>query len=1219
MLKITKPSTPNKVSAVGSSGSSNKKKQLTLMSFFKSAAKSSPSPQEDMKKPLGDIINSSSPLKPKSKLHRDSESISDKENDDFDTTINTTDTPLTSELNGGTPKRQGAKTMPKSSPINESGRVRDWETTSRKYADSDDEEIQKTRKKRKIIDSDDEEKEEDEEDDDGEDDFKLEESSGDDDMSDFIVDDEDISDIEKEVVDEYKDDDEDDIIVKKPKKKSSLPSLRSQKSVSPSKSPNSKIQTSLESKFISGSSYSPTQNLKPIAKSLPLKSPPKKNFVKENEERYQWLVEVKDAEKRPVDHPEYDVRTLYIPQSAWNKFTPFEKQYWEIKSKMYDTVVFFKKGKFYELYENDAVIANTEFDLKIAGGGRANMKLAGIPEMSFEYWAKEFISHGYKVAKVDQKESMLAKQMRGGGTKEEKVIQRELSGILTGGTLTDLNMISGDMSIYCLSIKEETMNDGTRIFGVAFVDTATSELNLIEFEDDNECNKLDTLITQIKPKEIICEKNNLCSTAIKIIKFNSYNDKQIWNQMNPISEFWDYDITLEKLAKAKYYEAKDLDDMSNYPKILLDFKDNHKVAFNAFGGMLSYLTLLKLDTSIMTMANINRYDITRSSSSTLILDGITLTNLEILNNSFDGSDKGTLFKLLNKAITPFGKRMLRTWTLYPLMDVNDINQRYDAIDWLMNDGTEFRSMMEQGLTGLPDLERLLARVHSKGLRFKDFLKVIESFERIAQLFEKLQNIVTTDSGALYKSMQSFPDNVKQCLAAWEDGFDRIEALKDIIVPAQGIDEAFDESKSKMDALENQLDSYLKEYKKKFKSLEICYKDSGKEIYLIEMPNKLSKSIPHDWQQMGATNKVKRYWSPEVRVLVQELLEQRELHKLVCENLKSSLYEKFDKNYETWERVIKTVSIIDCLLALTKTSENIAYPSCRPNFMDSTTGEIHFNELRHPCFTGTKDFIPNDINLGGDQPKFGLLTGANAAGKSTLMRTTALAVIMSQIGCYIPASLANLTPVDKIMTRLGANDNIMQGKSTFFVELSETKKILSNATDKSLVILDELGRGGSSSDGYAIAESVLYHLATHVQSLGFFATHYGSLGLSFKNHPQIKPVRMSIIVDGDSRKITFLHKLELGAASGSFGMNVASMCGISDKIVDNAEVAAKKYEQTSKMKENIDLNKIDVSLGLQSDFTWINNHDLNLNNQILNYQENIKQLALSNIFKMIEKL
>lgn len=1136
-MKSAKPLTPNKASKMASENSSTKKKQLSLMSFFKPAAE---------KKPL-QSLNSSSPLKPKSKTTI-ADSTSDKENEDFDTSM-ATDTPLTSD--SLTPRKPDIKVM-KSSPIKSP--IKDSNDMDIDM-DSEDEKILSSKKRRRVLDSDDE--------------------------------------FEDTIFIKNESDTENTSFDSKPDSTSSL-----------------------ESKFTSSSDYKTTKPKLKVPKTNILQPPAKKNFVKENEERYQWLVELKDAEKRGIDHPEYDSRTLYIPQSAWAKFTPFEKQYWEIKSTMYDTVVFFKKGKFYELYENDALIANSEFDLKIAGGGRANMKLAGIPEMSFEYWAKEFINHGYRVAKVDQKESMLAKQMRGGGTKEEKVIHRELSGILTGGTLTDLNMISDDMSIYCLSIKQLTQNDGTKTFGVAFVDTATSELNILEFVDDNECNKLDTLITQIKPKEIICEKNNLCSIAVKIIKFNSYNDTQIWNQMNPITEFWDYDITLENLAKAKYYEAEDLDDYSRYPKILVDIKDNYKVAFNAFGGLLSYLTTLKLDTSIMTMANIHEYDITRSSSSTLVLDGITLTNLEILNNTFDGSDRGTLFKLLNKAITPFGKRLLKTWTLYPLMNVKEINQRYDAVDWLTNDGLDFRARLEQGLTGLPDLERLLSRVHSNGLRFKDFVKVIESFEKLSKLFIQLKKDVSTESGALYNMVDSFPQDALKCLEEWEDAFDRVEALNDIVVPKAGIDEEFDDSHAKMSELESQLDDHLKEYKKQYKSLEICYKDSGKEIYLIEMPNKLSKSIPNDWQQMGATNKVKRYWSPEVRVLVQELLEQRELHKLVCENLKSSIYKKFDLNYNTWKQVIETAGSVDCLLALTRASDNIGYPSCRPEFIESNTGELNFTELRHPCFTGTKDFIPNDVILGGNEPKFGLLTGANAAGKSTLMRTTSLAVILSQIGCYIPASLAKLTPVDKIMTRLGANDNIMQGKSTFFVELSETKKILSQATNKSLVILDELGRGGSSSDGYAIAESVLYHLSTHVQCLGFFATHYGNLGSAFINHPQIKPVRMAIIVDGESRKITFLHKLEVGAASGSFGMNVASMCGISDKIVDEAEVAAEKYEQTHQIKGKTE--EIKLSLGLQSDFAWSYNNELKLQNQILQYDESVKKQALVNVFRMIDE-
>lgn len=1239
--------TPNKRTLKPTSSGLAKMKQSSLMSFFKPAAL----------KP-----SSSSPLRSKTP-HPES----DKEND-TSMVAASTDTPLTSETNdvaqkiesaslrsspvkeqqetargpegaqvtkksqekAGGKHKQALKLLPKDT-IDPSGakggantRIGDVDpepaTPSRpaksaaaknardkrqvSYAESDisdgsdAESGLPVRRKRKIVESDDE------------DDFTPDSGDDDEHMSDFVAE----SDEEMETPDEASADEIDVVEEKSTKKKrKASPKAETAPAVNVS---HASATSNLGSKFMANSSYTTTATAK---KPQTKPKQAKKTFEKENEERYQWLVNIRDAEKRSPDDPNYDPRTLYVPSSAWTKFTAFEKQYWDIKAKMWDTVVFFKKGKFYELYENDAKIANSKFDLKIAGGGRANMMLAGIPEMSFQYWAKEFISHGYKVAKVDQVESLLAKEMRGGSTKEEKIIKRELTGVLTGGTLTDLDMISDDMATYCMAIKESTTEKGEKIFGACFVDTATSELNFIELVDDDECTKLDTLITQIKPKEILCEKNNLCSTAVKIIKFNAHNSHQIWNHLNPFSEFWDYDTALENLVKGKYYEAEDLDDYSRFPEVLVNAKDNYPVAFNAFGGLLYYLRTLKLDSSIMSLGNIHEYRISKKGTSHMLLDGITLNNLEILNNNFDGGDKGTLFKLVNRAITPFGKRMLKSWVLHPLMNTDEINARYDAVDFLMNEEPELRVDLESLLQSLPDLERLIARVHSGTLKFKDFLRVVEGFEHISSMFKKLAKYDLERAGALHKFVSRFPQNLHSIIASWEDAFDRQEALQNVVVPAKGVDGEFDESTEIISSLESQLQEHLKTYKKQFKSHEIYYRDSGKELFLIEVPIKI-KNVPNDWQQMGATSKVKRYWSPEVKKLVRELMEQKETHKTVCENLISRMYNRFDVNYKTWVSVIKSVSDIDCLVALTKTTETIGFPSCRPTFVEEGSGSLLFSDLRHPCFVGTSEFIPNDIHLGGDHAKFGLLTGANAAGKSTLMRTTALAAILSQIGCYIPASKACLSPIDKIMTRLGANDNIMQGKSTFFVELSETKKLLSNATANSLVILDELGRGGSSSDGFAIAEAVLHHLASHVQPVGFFATHYGSLGLSFQNHPQIRPLRMGIVVDQTSRNITFLYKLEDGSAPGSFGMNVAAMCGIPSAIVDNAEVAAKEYEQTQKLKLHLEeqhANKL--SLGMQSDFAWYYGKFGPLEQDILRYDEQVKQGALSNMFKMIGKL
>lgn len=923
---------------------------------------------------------------------------------------------------------------------------------------------------------------------------------------------------------------------------------------------------------------------------------PQKKFNKENEERYHWLIDVKDADGNLESDPNYDPRILYIPSSAWLKFTAFEKQYWSIKSKMWDTIVFFKKGKFFELYEKDADVAHSKFDLKLAGTGRANMRLAGIPEMSFDLWTKRFIDAGYKVAKVDQKESLLAKEIRekngsAKDAKESKVIQRELSYVLTCGTLIDENLLDDEMSKYCLAIKETVdYENNTKVFGVCFVDVSTGNFQILQFVDDFECSKLETLLSQINPMEVLVSKNEIDLLTLRILKFNS-NPNASFNFIKPDLEFWGHEKTVDELSKFNsYYDLKTPEILKSY------YEKENFLAFSAFGAIFWYLRSLKLDENIVSMGNFGEYDpfSKKLLNSSMRLDGVTLQNLEIFNNSFDQSDRGTLFKILNKGLTPFGKRLFKSWVIHPLLNKTAIDQRLDSVELLLNDG-DLKYLIESKLKGIVDVERMLTRIHSKILKAKDFVRVIDSLQVISELVNELNKFgVDSLQGMLKKLIVDFPIlELDELLESWNDKFDKDLAInEDIIVPKSGVDEEFDESNAKISQIEEKLSDLLREYKTEYKNSEICYKDSGKEIYLIEVPIKLASKIPRDWQQMAATSKCKRYWSPEVKTLVKQLMELRELHKSICLNLKDKIYSNFDKSYDKCMKIVSTIGKIDCLVSLTRASEALGFPVCRPEIVDNEYSFLDFKQLRHPCFIpgsgilNSKDFIPNDIALGlNNENSMGLLTGANAAGKSTLLRMTCVATIMAQVGCFLPAESARLTPMDSIMTRLGANDNIMQGKSTFYVELLETKKMLDTATPRSLIILDELGRGGSSSDGFAIAESVLHHFATHVQSIGFFATHYANLGQSFVNHPKITPLRMSILVDSESKKITFLYKLESGQSNGSFGMHVATMCGIPKQIVESADVAAKKWEHTSKLhKASLD-SASKMPLGLESDFSW----------------------------------
>ncbi|KAL1796339.1 hypothetical protein ACET3X_004879 [Alternaria dauci] len=921
----------------------------------------------------------------------------------------------------------------------------------------------------------------------------------------------------------------------------------------------------------------------------PSKKAKERPSASEPEARYPWLAHQMDADRHPVDHPDYDPRTLYIPPGAWNKFSAFETQYWEIKSKWWDTVVFFKKGKFYELYEKDASIGHQLFDLKLTD--RVNMRMVGVPEASLDMWATQFVAAGYKVARVDQMESALGKEMRErddkGKTpkkagKENKVIRRELATVLTSGTLVDTGMLQSEMSTYCMAIKEID-RDNLPAFGIAFVDTATAQFQLCEFTDDVDMTKFETLIAQMRPGELLLEKSCVSAKALRILK-NNTPPTTIWNYLKPNKEFWPADITIRELEANNYFESPTEDNIEAWPPVLREAREQELV-MSSFGALLQYLRSLMIERDLVTLGNFQWYDPIRKATS-LVLDGQSLINLEIFANTFDGSIEGTLFAMLNRCITPFGKRLLRQWVCHPLADATKINARLDAVDALNADSTIMENF-SASLSKLPDLERLISRVHAGRCRAQDFLKVLEGFEQIEYTISLLKQFGEGE-GLIGQLISSMPD-LAASLAKWNSAFDRDIARKEgLLIPEPGIEEDFDNSQEEIDTCKANLDALLKKVRKELNSNAVQYNDIGKEIYQLEVPKKVK--VPNSWDQMSATAKVTRYYTPELRKLVRALQEAQETHGQITREVATRFCQRFDEDYKIWLAAVKIIAQLDCLISLAKASASLGEPSCRPVFEEGNRTVVEFEELRHPCMLNTvDDFIPNDIRLGGDSANISLLTGANAAGKSTILRMTCIAVILAQVGCYLPCTSARLTPVDRIMSRLGANDNIFAAQSTFFVELSETQKILSEATPRSLVILDELGRGTSSYDGVAVAQAVLHDISTRVGCVGFFATHYRSLAKEFEFHPEVENKRMRIHVDDASKSITFLYKLEQGVAEGSFGMHCAAMCGIPSKVIENAEKAAREWEHTSRLGERMEVNKdeggVYVPLGLQSDVAW----------------------------------
>ncbi|GBE83778.1 DNA mismatch repair protein [Sparassis crispa] len=928
---------------------------------------------------------------------------------------------------------------------------------------------------------------------------------------------------------------------------------------------------------------------------------------KSTEDPFAFLADVKDKDGVRPGQPGYDPRTLHIPEKAWNRFTPFEKQFWEIKQNHFDTILFFQKGKFLELYEEDARIGHREFDLKLTQ--RVKMSMVGVPEMSFNFWAAKFLAKGYKVGRVDQAETALGAEMRLAADKKtgkgragaedkgkDKIVRRELNKVYTNGTLVDPELLTDEQAGHCVSIREEESEgkDGKQTFGICVLDSATSEFNLSSFEDDICRTKLETMMRQLRPKEIMFTKGNLSVSTTRLLKA-ILPGSCLWTSLRE-SEGLTYEKTLKELKKL--YPATDEDDdmddsgfglSSTVPQAIMEMLGCNS-AIEALGSMIWYLHTLNIDKDILGMKNFNVYDPMKRGQG-LVLDGQTLAHIEVLLNS-EGTEDGSLLKLLGRCITPSGKRLFRIWLCMPLRENADINARLDAVEDLMEHLTfeaEFTSIAK----GLPDLERIVSRIHAKSCKVKDFIKVLTSFKTLSDGLARLADTAASFNSktvlGLLRSAPNLQPNIKHVKAM----FKKTEENADELVPEDGKDETYDEIMEEITSLEEELADELKRLESKVGTrLTYWHSATGtKDIYLVQTKPK-QPGLPKDWIRSGGTKAAERWSVPSLAPTIRKLKEARENRNSAIKGFKNRLFAEFDVDRSVWLRAIRVLAELDCLFSLAKSSAALGEPACRPELVEGDAAWIEFEELRHPalCVSSSLkgDFIPNDVKLGGDVGRIALLTGPNMGGKSTAMRMTATGVIMAQLGMLVPAKKARLCAVDSILTRMGAYDAMFSNASTFKVELDECCKILRDATPKSLVILDELGRGTSTYDGMAIAGAVLHQLATHTLALSFFATHYGSLTDDFSYHPNIRNMHMETMVDDEKRELVFLYKLVKGVASSSFGTHVASLAGVPEEVVKRADVVSKDFAMQFKEKIEGKKNQAAGRLPLvaQADFAYL---------------------------------
>lgn len=511
-----------------------------------------------------------------------------------------------------------------------------------------------------------------------------------------------------------------------------------------------------------------------------------------SEERYKWLADIKDAQGHSPGDAEYDCRTLYIPKSAWAKFTPFERQYWEIKKDLLDTMVFFKKGSFFELYEMDADIGSKEFDLKMVD--RVNMRMVGVPEATFEMWAARFVAAGYKVARVDQTETAVGKTIRekDGGAKEkgDKIIRRELSCILTAGTITEPAMLPSDMSSYCIAVKERRpaahVVDDTALLGMAILDAATGTIQLCDFEDDRNRSTLETLLIQLQPREILLEKGRISPTSKSAVRRSAPG--AVITEALPDKEYPSGTKIADTLDKEGYFS----EDTSGWPEGLRRAHDQQDASFEAFGALLHYLRMLKLDRPLLSYANISILGSmakvgTGPTSGNLgkdnitplmLIDGQSLVNLDIIPTrlravpSLAEAKRGTLLGIVDHCSTSFGRRLINLWICHPLASAQAIRERQQTIEYLLSK-TTLSCQIRQCLSTMPDLERALSRIHSGSIKLKDFIATIDGFQKILQIKDMLLPAV-----GLAKSLARAIPSYEETIHYFAASFDRSLAMKE---------------------------------------------------------------------------------------------------------------------------------------------------------------------------------------------------------------------------------------------------------------------------------------------------------------------------------------------------------------------------------------------------------------------------------------------------------
>ena len=822
--------------------------------------------------------------------------------------------------------------------------------------------------------------------------------------------------------------------------------------------------------------------------------------------------------------------------------TPLMKQYKEIKSNFEDSILFFRLGDFYEMFFEDAVKASKELGLTLTSRNKeknADVPLAGIPFHSADSYITKLVSKGYKVAICEQIED--PKIAKG-------IVKREVVKIITPGTVVDVEALDAKSNNYLMSILKVENK-----LGVAYIDITTGEFKVTEVEKDDDFVKLFNEVNKIEPKEVLVTEDFYGEIKEKLDDFLQKNDSVV-TFVNKVRDSAKYLMEYFEIVSLESYGIKDKKGIIGAAAMALDYVATMQVEHE--------LTVEKIE-----FVNISNY---------AEINAITSRNLELLKNQREKTVYGSLLWVLDECKTSMGTRLLKRFINNPLLNIDKIKKRQEDVQYFI-DNILIREDLREKLEDIYDLERLLGKIIFGSENGKDLTalkKTIKSAVEIMKILENTDFFQSIDVNILFECYKIIDDSINE---------DAPFSVREGGIIKSGYNAELDEIRNIMNSGKDFLLDIEQREREATGIRNMKIKFNKVFGYFIEITKSNLNMVPEHYIRKQTLSNSERYITPELKKYEDTIINS----KAKIEDLEYHLFKEVSRRVKEHRKILsklaERLAYIDVMVSFAVNAIENDY--VKPEMSEEYSFEIV--DGRHPVvekLIGRTDYVSNDT-IFTEKESFVVLTGPNMSGKSTYMKQIALISIMAQIGSFVPAGKARLSIIDKYLTRIGASDDILTGQSTFMVEMSEVSNILNNATEKSLIILDEVGRGTSTTDGVSIATAISMYIHDKIGAKTVFATHYHELTDLENKFSHI--VNYRIEVDEKQGKVMFLRNIVKGGADKSYGIEVAKLAGLPKEILVESRKILKRLEQKKELIEKtVDVRQLSLfgeNLEFEDDF------------------------------------